>query len=105
MHRAAREQANNNEEARVVRSREVHCPFSGDLKSRNNQIALLVENSRYEDDDLADILALDISEAMEIWDARPVSLFSCLEPSCRTPLPIRNRTHLLRLLRMEKHFH
>jgi hypothetical protein len=104
MHRVFQEQHTNNEEARVVRFREVRCPYFGDLHTRNDQIALDVENSRYEDDELADILAIDITEAMQIWEARPVSLFSCLEPSCRTLLPIRNRTHLLRLLRVERYF-
>jgi 5-methylcytosine-specific restriction endonuclease McrA len=104
MHRAAQEQQSNNKEARIARAREVHCPHLGDLSSRNDQIALLVEDSRYEDDDLADILAIDIPEALQIWEARLVSLFSCLEPACRTPLPIRNRTHLRRLLHLEKQF-
>jgi len=104
MYKAFQEQHNNNEDARVVRSREVHCPFSGDLNSRNDQIALLVEDSRYTDDDLADILAIEITEAMQVWEARPISLFDCLEPSCRTPLLVRNRTHLLRLLRLEQSF-
>lgn len=104
MHRAAQEQHNNNEEALVVRSREVYCPYFGDLSSRNVHVALLVEHPRYADDDVADMLALDITEAMQIWEDRPISLFSCLEPSCRTPLPIRNRTHLRRLLRVERYF-
>ena len=104
MHRAAQEQYNNNREAFIVRSREVLCPYFGDLTSRNTHIALSVEHHRYEDDELADMLAIDVTEAMQIWEARPISLFSCLEPACRTPLPIRNRTHLRRLLRLENSF-
>src|SRR5918994_464383 len=98
------QQHRNNEEARVVCLREVHCPFFGDLNSRNDQIALCVEDSRYADDDLADVLALDVSEAMEVWEARPISLFDCVASSCREPIPVRNRTHLLRLIRVERYF-
>jgi len=104
MLKAAQDQYSNNEEARVVRFREVHCPFFGDPNSRNDRIALSVEDSRYADDDLADVLALDLPEAMQVWDARPISMFDCLAPSCRAPIPIRNRTHLLRLLRAESYF-
>ena len=104
MYRAAQEQYNNNQEARVARSREVYCPHLGDLNSRNAHVALLVEHPRYTDVEVAYILAIDITEAMRIWASRPISLFSCLEPSCRTLLPIRNRKHLLRLLSVERFF-
>ena len=104
MLKVLRDQHSNNEDARIVRLREVLCPFLGDPNSRTDQIALSVEDSRYADDDLADVLALDIAEAMQVWEARPISMFDCLAPSCRAPIPIRNRRHLLRLLRVERHF-
>ena len=104
MLKVVQDQYSNNEDARVARFREVHCPFFGDLNSRNDQIALSVEDARYADDDLADVLGLDTTNAMEVWEGRPISLFECLAQSCRAPIPVRNRTQLLRLLRVEKFF-
>ena len=102
--KVAQDQYSNNEEARAVRVQEVLCPFLGDPDSRTDLIALFVEHLLIEDDALADVLFLDIDEVMQVWEARPISMFSCLMPSCREPIPVRNRKHLLRLLRVEKYF-
>src|SRR5829696_6235213 len=102
--KVAQDQYSNNEEARAVRVQEVLCPFLGDPDSRTDLIALFVEHLLIEDDALADVLFLDIDEVMQVWEARPISMFSCLVPSCREPIPVRNRKHLLRLLRVEKYF-
>jgi len=104
MLKVVQDQYTNNEEARGVRLQEVLCPFFGDPDSRTNLIALFVENLLIEDDALADVLFLDIDEVMQVWEARPISMFSCLVPACRAPIPVRNRTHLLRLLRVERYF-
>ena len=98
------DQYTNNEAARGVRLQEVLCPFFGDPDSRTNLIALFVENLLIEDDALTDILFLDIDEVKQVWEARAISMFSCLVPACRAPIPVRNRTHLLRLLRVERYF-
>ena len=50
------------------------------------------------------MLALDVTELMQVWEARPISMFDCLVASCRAPIPVRNRTHLLRLLRLDRYF-
>jgi 5-methylcytosine-specific restriction endonuclease McrA len=97
-------QYSNNEDARVVRTREILCPFLGDPNSRNDLIALFVEHPRIADDDLADVLGLDITEVMELWEARPISLFDCMSPTCRAPIPVRNRKQLQRLIGVERHF-
>ena len=102
--KAAQDQYTNNHDARIVRHRELLCPFLGDLNSRNDFIVLSVENPLIEDDDLVDVLCLDLPEIMQIWEARPISMFDCLHPTCRAPIPIRNRTHLRRLLRLNWHF-
>lgn len=104
MLKVAQDQYSNNEDARIVRYRELLCPFLGDPNSRNDHIALAVENALIVDDALADILVLDVAEVMQVWEARPISIFGCLVPSCRAPITVRNRTHLLRLLRLERYF-
>ena len=104
MLKVVQDQYTNNEEARGVRLQEVLCPFFGDPESRTDLIALFVEHLLIEDDGLADVLFLDIDEVRQVWEARPISLFDCLVPSCRASLPVRNRTHLLRLLRVERYF-
>ena len=104
MLKVAQDQHTNNDDARIVRYREVYCPFLGDLNSRNDHIVLFVENPFIADDDLTNILALDMAEVMQVWEARPISIFDCLVPSCRTPIPVRNRPHLLRLLRLDRYF-
>lgn len=104
MLKVVQDQHRNNEDARILRLRELLCPFLGDLNSRNNHIVLAVENLSIADDLLSDVLALDVIELMQIWEARPISLFGCLVPSCSSPIPVRNRTHLLRLLRLDRYF-
>ena len=39
-----------------------------------------------------------------MWDARPISLFDCIAPTCRAPIPLRNRKHLQRLIGVERYF-
>jgi len=104
MLKAAQNQHSNNQDARIVRLRQLLCPLLGDLNSRNDFIVLSVENPLIEDADLVDVLALDLPEIMQIWEARPISIFDCLHPACRAPIPVRNRTHLLRHLRLERYF-
>ncbi len=104
MLKVAQDQHINNQDARIVRYRELLCPFLGNLGSRNDHIVLSVENHLFADDDLADVLALDATELMQVWEARPIAMFDCLVPSCRAPIPVRNRPHLLRLLRLDRFF-
>jgi 5-methylcytosine-specific restriction endonuclease McrA len=103
--KVAQDQYRNNEEARAARVREVLCPFRGAPNSQTDLVPLFVEHPNLEDDDLADALGVDITEVMQqVWETRPISIFDCLVPSCRAPIPVRNRKHLLRLLRVEKYF-
>jgi 5-methylcytosine-specific restriction endonuclease McrA len=102
--KVAQDQHSNNEDARIVRLREVLCPFLGNPKSWNDLVTLFIEYPQTPDDDLADILALDMVEVMQVWEARPIAMFDCLVPSCRAPIPVRNRPHLLRLLRLDRFF-
>lgn len=104
MLKVAQDQHSDNQDARIVRHRELLCPVLSNLNSRNDLIALSVENPLIADDDLADLLCLDGTELMRVWEARPVSIFGCLVSSCRAPIPVRNRTHLLRLLRLDRYF-
>jgi 5-methylcytosine-specific restriction endonuclease McrA len=80
------------------------CPVGGNPNARNDAIALFVENPLYADADLTEVLAFDVTELMGIWEARPISLFDCLVPSCRAPITVRNRTHLRQLLRLDWYF-
>jgi 5-methylcytosine-specific restriction endonuclease McrA len=48
--------------------------------------------------------SIEEADLMQIWEARPISMFDCLVPSCRSPIPVSNRTHLLRLLRLDRYF-
>jgi 5-methylcytosine-specific restriction endonuclease McrA len=102
--KVAQDQHGNNQDARIVRFRELICPVLGNTTSRNDSVALFVETPLFTDDDLADVLALDVTELMQVWEARPISMFGCLVPSCRAPIPTRNRTHLLRLIRLDWYF-
>ncbi len=104
MLKVAQDQGSNNLDALIVRHRELLCPFFGDPASRNDLIVVSVENPRLGDADLVDLLHLDVGELMEIWEARPISMFGCLHPACRAPIPVRNRAHLLRLLRLDRYF-
>lgn len=104
MLKVAQDQHVNNQDEWIVRYRELLCPFLGDLNARNDHIVLSVENPLIANDDLADVLALSVTELMKIWEARPTSLFDCLMPSCRAPITVRNRTHLLRLIRLGRYF-
>ena len=101
----AQAQYRDNEEARAARLQEALRPsLIGGPNSQADLVTLFVEHPNLEDDALSDYLGLDISEVMEqVWERRPISQFACLEPSCREPIPIRNRKHLLRLLRIEKY--
>jgi hypothetical protein len=40
-----------------------------------------VEHPRIADDDLTDVLGLDITEVMEMYEARPISMFACVAPT------------------------
>ena len=104
MLRVVQNQASNNQDALIVRLRELLCPFLGDPGTRNDLIAVSIEDPRIGDEHLADVLHLDLPELMEIWEARPISLFSCLHPACRASIPVRNRTHLLHLRRLDRYF-
>jgi hypothetical protein len=104
MLKVAQDQHSNNEDARIVRLRDILCPVLGTPNSRNDLLASFVENPLFADGDLAATLALDAAELMNVWEARPISLFDCLAPSCRAPIPVRNRAHLLRLLRLDWYF-
>jgi len=102
--KVAQNQHINNDNARVARLRDVMCPVLGSPNSRNDLVALFIENPLFADDDLADMLALEVTELMCVWEERPISLFDCLVPYCRASIPVRNRTHLLRLLRLDRYF-
>jgi 5-methylcytosine-specific restriction endonuclease McrA len=104
MLKVAQDQHTNNQDARIVRFREMICPILGNPNSRNDLVSLFVENPLFADDDLTDVLALDMTELMQAWEARPISVFGCLVPSCRAPIPVRGRTHLLRLIRLDWFF-
>ena len=62
--KVAQDQHSNNEDARIIRLREVLCPFLGNPKSWNDLVTLFIEYPQTPDDDLADILALDMVEVM-----------------------------------------
>lgn len=104
MLRVAQDQHTNNYDARIVRIRELLCPVLGNLNSRTDNIAVHVENPLLEDEVLVDVLHIDLPEIMQIWEARPISIFDCLHPTCRAPITVRNRTHLLRLIRLDWYF-
>jgi hypothetical protein len=104
MLKVAQAQYSNNYDARVVRYRELLCPFLGDFNSRNDYIIISIENSLIADADLAEVLCLEVTELMQIWETRPISIFDCLNPACRTSISVRNRTHLLQLLRLDRYF-
>ncbi len=104
MLKPAQDQHSNNQDARIVRLRELLCPVLGNPNSRNDYIVISVENPFFADDELADILAVDVTALMQIWEARPISIFDCLHPTCRAPIPVRSRAHLLRLLRLDRYF-
>ena len=100
---AAQDQYRNNEDARVGRYREMLRPSLGDRNSRTDLIALSVEDLLIADNDLVDMLALELPDLMQVWEARPISMFDCLVPSCCEPIPVRNRMHLLRLIRVQRY--
>jgi 5-methylcytosine-specific restriction endonuclease McrA len=102
--KVAQDQHTDNQDARIIRFREMMCPVLGKPNSRNDSVALFVENPLFADDDLADVLSLDATDLMHVWEARPISMVACLVPSCRAPIPLRNRTHLLRLIRLDWYF-
>ena len=103
MLKAAQDQYRNNEDARVGRYREMLRPSLGDRNSRTDLIALSVEDLLIADNDLVDMLALELPDLMQVWEARPISMFDCLVPSCCEPIPVRNRMHLLRLIRVQRY--
>ncbi len=100
----AQDQHSNNQDALIVRLRELLCPVLSDTTSRNDLIIISVENPLILDADISDMLSLDVAELMQVWEARPISLFSCLYPACRASIEVRNRAHLLRLIRLDKYF-
>ncbi len=105
MLKVAQNQCSNNRDALVARFGELSCPLSGGPNSRDDLIVVFVENHRIADDDLVELLFLDdTSEIMEVWEARPISMFACLHPGCRAPIPVRNRKHLLGLLCLDRYF-
>jgi hypothetical protein len=104
MLKVAQDQLSNNQDERLARHRELLCPFLGNPNSHNDLIVISVENPLVTDDELTNVLCLEVPELMQIWEARPISLFNCLQPSCRTPIPVRNRAHLLQLLRLDRYF-
>jgi len=104
MLKVAQSQYSNNYDSRIVRHRDLLCPFLGDLNSRNDHIIISIENPLIADADLADVLCLEVTELMQIWEARPISIFDCLQTACRASISVRNRTHLLQLLRLDKYF-
>ena len=101
MLKVVQDQHRRNHEALVARVRELLCPYLGDIRPRHERIILCVEHPNLEDEDLCDLLGLDQPAIMAIWEQRPISRFSCLQPSCRASITVRNRTHLLRLCRLE----
>ncbi len=104
MLKVAQDQHTNNQDALIVRLRGLLCPVLGDPTARNDLIVVSVENPLILDADLSDVLSLDVSDLMQIWEAQPISLFSCLHPSCRATIEVRNRAHLLRLIRLDRYF-
>ena len=104
MLKVAQAQHSNNQDAQIVRLRGLLCPALGDPASRNDLIVVLVENPLILDADLSDVLSLDAAELMEVWEARPISLFACLHPACRASIKVRTRAHLLRLIRLDRYF-
>jgi len=104
MLKAVQDQHRNNQDALIARLRELLCPYLGDPSLRNDLVVVCVENPTITDDDLSDVLALDEPEIMAIWEARPISLFSCVHPACRASIEVRNRAHLRCLLRLDWYF-
>ncbi len=104
MLKVAQDQNYNNHDARIVRRRGLLCPVLGDPALRNDLIVVSIEDPFLSDADLSDMLSLDVIELMRIWEARPISIFSCLHPSCRALIEVRNRAHLLRLIRLDRYF-
>jgi len=104
MLKAVQDQHRNNQDALIVRLRELLCPYLGDPSLRNNLVEVCFESPNIADDDLSDLLGLDEPEIRAIWEARPISLFSCVHPTCRASIEVRNRAHLLRLRRLDWYF-
>ncbi len=105
MLKAAQNQHRNNQDALIARLRELLCPHLGDPTLWNNLVAVCFERMQtITDDDLLDLLGLDEPEIMAIWEARPISLFSCVHPTCRASIEVRNRAHLQRLVRLDLYF-
>lgn len=91
---AARSQKSNNEGARLVQLLAVAQHLSGHPELSAMLLPLLMESSINTNAALTDAFNLSERQLMEIHDAQPVSIFSCLV--CNDPLPVMGRTDLLR---------
>ena len=100
---SAKEQSRDNLAAFSARLRRI-AQQAADLPDlRNDLIAILVESFVVPDAVLADAFDLDGQQGlMELREAEPVSLFSCLHPKCRTLLAVRDIPHLFRLRRISR---
>ncbi len=95
---SAKEQSRDNLAAFSARLRRIAQQAANLPDLRNDLIAILVESFVVPDSVLADTFNLDRQQGlMELREAEPVSLFSCLHPHCRAALAVRNIPHLFRL--------